>query len=108
MNTRDFEPITPGEILREEFLLPLNLTPDQLAQGLRVSFDLVQQILDGQRPITAELALRLGLFFQMEAMFWLNLQTRYELLSIQGTWLDRLQQEIKPCQVQLLPVASPA
>ncbi len=108
MNTREIEPITPGEILREEFLIPLNLTSDQLAQGLQVSPNLVQQVLAGQRPITAELALRLGLFFQMEALFWLNLQTRYELLCVQNTWLDHLQQEVKPCQIRPLPVAYPA
>lgn len=104
MNTREFEPITSGEILRKEFLIPLNLTADQLAQGLQVSSDLVQQLLEGQRPITAELALRLGLFFQMEALFWLNLQTRYELLCVQHTRFDRLQQEVKPYLAQPLPM----
>jgi len=104
MNTREFEPITPGEILREEFLIPLNFTADQLAQGLQVSSELVQQLLDGERPITAELALRLGLFFQMEALFWLNLQTRYDLLCVQHTRFDRLPQEVKPCLTRPLPM----
>lgn len=99
MNPREFEPITPGEILREEFLVPLHLTTDQLAQGLQVSAELVQQLLDGQRPITAALVLRLGLFFQMEALFWLNLQASHDLLCVQHARLSHLQQEVKPWQV---------
>jgi len=69
-----------------------------------VSSELVQQLLDGERPITAELALRLGLFFQMEALFWLNLQTRYDLLCVQHPRFDRLPQEVKPCLARPLPM----
>lgn len=76
---RDFLPINPGEILKEEFLDPLGVTAYRLAKETRVPQDRVSNIVHGRRGITADTALRFGRFFGVEPQFWLNLQTRYDL-----------------------------
>ena len=72
-------PIHPGEILREEFLAPLNMSANVLATALGVPANRVSQILKGTRAVTAETALRLSRAFGTSAEFWLNLQKTYEL-----------------------------
>ncbi|MGA1424543.1 MAG: HigA family addiction module antitoxin [Steroidobacteraceae bacterium] len=69
--------IHPGEILLEDFMKPLGLTARQLAADIDVPPSRISELVNGQRPITADTALRLGLFFGMEARFWLNLQAEY-------------------------------
>jgi addiction module HigA family antidote len=71
--------ITPGEILLEEFMKPLNLTANALALDLRVPANRIQAIVNGQRGITADTALRLSQYFGNSAEFWLNLQQNFEL-----------------------------
>lgn len=71
--------IHPGEILLEEFMKPLGITARQLAADIDVSGSRISEILNGKRPITADTALRLGLYFAMEPYFWLNLQSDYDL-----------------------------
>jgi addiction module HigA family antidote len=77
--TRDIPPIHPGEILREEFLTPLGVTPYRLAKEIGVDPTAIKEILDGQRAITAQMALRFGRFFGTTPDFWAGLQTQYEL-----------------------------
>jgi addiction module HigA family antidote len=78
--SRDLLPlITPGEILREEFMEPLELSANALAQALHVPANRIQAILHGTRGITADTALRLSQYFGNSAEFWLNLQQLYEL-----------------------------
>ena len=72
-------PIHPGEILREEFLKPLGLSANALAQRLGVTAARVNEIANEQRGITADTALRLGRCFSTTPEFWMNLQQRYEL-----------------------------
>ena len=72
-------PVHPGEIIREEFLEPLEKTPYWLAKGLGVSQTRVQDILNGKRGITADTARRLSRFLGCEPQFWMNLQVQYEL-----------------------------
>jgi addiction module HigA family antidote len=69
----------PGEILREDFLVPLHLTQKELADAIRVPFQRVNEIVSGKRGLTPSTALRLAKFFGNSPGFWLNLQTRCDL-----------------------------
>lgn len=71
--------IHPGEILLEEFMKPLEITGRQLSADIDVPPSRISEIINGERPITADTALRLGLFFGMDARFWINLQTEYDM-----------------------------
>ena len=71
------EEIHPGEILLEDFMKPMGISARQLAADIDVSPSRISELVNGQRPITADTALRLGLFFGMEPRFWLNLQSEY-------------------------------
>ena len=73
------QPVHPGEILFEEFLAPLALSQYQLAKEISVPPRRVNEIVHGQRRITADTALRLARFFGTSERFWLNLQARYDL-----------------------------
>jgi addiction module HigA family antidote len=92
---RDFPPIHPGEILLEDFLKPMGLTGEDLARSLAVSLLEIEAVLGQARPITADLALRLGRFFEMEAQFWMNLQGRYELEMAREQLGQRLWSEVR-------------
>jgi addiction module HigA family antidote len=72
-------PITPGEILLEEFIKPFGINQAMLASAIRVPANRINQIVRGEREISANTALRLGKYFNIEPEFWLNLQTRYNL-----------------------------
>lgn len=72
-------PVHPGEILYEEFLAPLSLSQYQLAKEISVPARRINEIVHGQRRITADTALRLARFFGTSDRFWLNLQTRFDL-----------------------------
>ena len=71
--------ITPGEILREEFLLPMDITPYRLAKDTGMPPTRISQILKGRRRITADTALRLSRYFGNSAEFWLGIQDEYDL-----------------------------
>jgi addiction module HigA family antidote len=71
--------IHPGEILLEEFMKPMGLTAYRVAKEIGVSLPRVNDIVLGKRSITADTALRLGVFFGLPAQFWLNLQNDYDL-----------------------------
>ena len=75
-------PVHPGEILREEFLVPLGLTPYGVAKRLRVPRTRVERLCRCETPVSADMALRLEAMFGAEAQFWLNLQDRFELLTV--------------------------
>ncbi len=72
-------PIHPGEILREEFLLPMDLSANRLAQAIGVPANRISEIVAEQRAITADTALRLSAALGTTAEFWMNLQKSYEL-----------------------------
>lgn len=72
-------PLHPGEMVREEFLVPLDLAPGALAEAMGVPEIAVQSLLDERAPITGDLALRLSRALGCSPEFWLNLQTSYEL-----------------------------
>jgi len=75
----DFAPVTPGEMLKEEFLKEYGLSQNQLAKAVGISPNRIADIVNNRRRITADTALRLGLFFGNSPELWLNLQTHYEL-----------------------------
>jgi addiction module HigA family antidote len=87
--------IHPGEILREEYLKPLNLSATALAKELHVSVPTVNDIVRGRRAITADMAVRLAKFFRTTEQFWLNLQDAYEVSRAKERLADTLK-EIKP------------
>ena len=78
-NSGRLPPIHPGEILREEFLKPLSLSPHELALALRVPATRINEIVNEKRGISAGTALRLARYFGTTPRFWLNLQASYEL-----------------------------
>ena len=86
--------ITPGEILDEEFLKPLGITQYRLAKNLGVPPRRINEIVKGQRAITADTALRLGHHFGMSPQFWMNLQTHYDLECEGDRLAGRLQEEV--------------
>jgi len=87
--------ITPGEILDEEFLKPMAITQYRLAKDISVPPRRINEIVKGQRAITADTALRLGRYFRMSPEFWLNLQSHFDLEQQQERLADRLIKEVK-------------
>ena len=76
---KEFAPVTPGEMLKEEFLAEYRLPQNQLAKAIGISPNRIAEIVNNRRRITADTALRLGLYFGNSPEFWLNLQTHYDL-----------------------------
>lgn len=73
---------TPGEVLKEEFLDPMGITPYALAKGISVDPPRIDAIIKGRRKITADTAIRLSRFFGTTPGFWLNMQSRYDLETL--------------------------
>jgi addiction module HigA family antidote len=95
MTTKIIDPITPGEVLKEEFLTPLGISQNALARAISVSPRRVNEIVLGKRRITADTALRLSRFFSMSEGFWMNLQDRYDR-EIARRELGKILSTIKP------------
>ena len=89
-------PIHPGEILREEFLFPLDMSANQLALHLHVPPNRISAIAGGERAITADTALRLGRFFGTTPDFWMNLQKTYELRVAEDEVGAAIEREVRP------------
>ena len=89
--------ITPGEILAEEFLKPMGISQYRLARDIGVPPRRINEIVRGQRAITADTALRLGRYFRMAPQFWLNLQTHHDLEREQARLGQRLEREVRMC-----------
>jgi addiction module HigA family antidote len=82
--------IHPGEILLTEFMEPMSVTSYRLAKELRVPLPRVYEIVKGRRAISADTALRLGIFFGLPAQFWLNLQNEYDLRTADAPGLAEI------------------
>jgi addiction module HigA family antidote len=93
---RKMNPIHPGEILREEFLEPMGISQYRLAKDVSVPPRRINEIVHGKRAISADTALRLARYFGMEAQFWLNLQSRYDLEVAEEALAGRLEKEVHP------------
>jgi addiction module HigA family antidote len=75
----DLKPIHPGEILREELLVPLKISVEKLALSTKIKEQVIREILAENCDITPDISYRLGLFFDLREDYWLSLQKRYEL-----------------------------
>lgn len=99
--TKLLDEIHPGEILLEDFMKPMGITARQIAADIDVSPSRISEIVHGARPITADTAIRLGLFFRMDPKFWLNLQMEYDIRVAKRT----LQKEIEP-RIRVFQIAA--
>ncbi|MCX7111237.1 MAG: HigA family addiction module antitoxin [Proteobacteria bacterium] len=79
------EPTHPGEMLRDEFLVPMNISQRDLANAIRVPYQHINELVNQKRSITPSTALRLAKFFGVSAEFWLNLQVRRDIFKTQVT-----------------------
>jgi antitoxin HigA-1 len=84
------EPTHPGEMLLEEFLIPMGITQRQLADAIHVPYQRINELVNGRRGITPSTALRLAKFFGMSPDFWMNLQLRRDLYHAQQTEVKEL------------------
>lgn len=95
MGKRDIPPIHPGEILLEEFLKPMEISQYRLAKDISVDPRRVNEIVHGQRAISADTALRFGRYFGTSPQFWLNLQSHYNLKVLDMELGDQIENEVK-------------
>ena len=100
MAVNKMRPIHPGEILREEFLIPAGMTANALARALRVNAPRINDIVRERRGITPDTALRLAAFLQTSPEFWLNLQTAYDLKVADAAEGKTIRAEIVPLHIQ--------
>jgi addiction module HigA family antidote len=92
-------PVHPGEVLREDFLLPADLTANALAKALRVPAPRINDIVRERRGITADTAMRLARYFGGDAHSWLNLQALYDLRVAEIANARKIEREIMPIAV---------
>ena len=90
--------IHPGEILREEFLVPLEMSAHALAIDLRVPAPRINDIVRERRAVTPDTALRLARYFGTTAQFWLNLQSTFDLKQAEQVAGGRIAEEVRPMQ----------
>ncbi len=93
---RKLAPISPGEILSEEFIKPLGLSQNKLARDLDVPVGRINDIINNRRGITTDTALRFGIYFGTTPEFWLNLQSRFDLKVAQKTILPKIEKGVRP------------
>lgn len=86
----------PGEILKEDFLDDLGISQYEFAKSIDVDRSAIKNICDGKRSISAEMALRFGLYFNMSAVFWINLQRNYDLRVAEREKLEEFKAVVKP------------
>ena len=89
-------PVHPGEVLRDEFLKPMELSVYRLAREIGVSRPRLNDVVLGRRAVTIDTALRLGRYFGTTPEFWLNLQTRYDLDAAERTLRRKIKREAAP------------
>jgi len=94
MKAKKIESIHPGEVLLEEFLKPMGLSQNQLANDIGVPPRRINEIIHGQRRITADTALRLAHYFKMSPQFWLGLQMDYDLDVEEDRLASRIANEV--------------
>ena len=96
MNKEKFlPPIHPGEILLEEFLMPMGISQYRVAKDISVPPRRINEIVHGKRAITPDTALRLSRYFGLSERFWINLQARYDLEIEKDRLSDRLENEVQ-------------
>ena len=99
-------PTHPGEMLLKEFLEPMGITQQELADHIHVPYQRINELVNGRRGMSPSTALRLGKFFAIDPEFWLNLQLRWDLYHVQQTEIDvlnRISQYVLKNQVIINP-----
>jgi addiction module HigA family antidote len=91
-----YDLITPGQYLEHEFLEPLKITQTQLARDLDVPVSRISGIIHGTRAITADTAIRLGIYFKTTAQMWMNLQSQYDLQRLERNNFNLIKNRIRP------------
>ncbi|MBL8658848.1 MAG: HigA family addiction module antidote protein [Rhodospirillales bacterium] len=89
-------PVSPGEILRTDFLEPMGISVYALANAIKVTRSRINDIVLGRRAISADTALRLARYFGTTPEFWVNLQAAYELAMARATLAERVNAEVSP------------
>jgi addiction module HigA family antidote len=92
-------PVHPGEVLHEDYLIPMGISQNQLALSMRVPANRISEIIQGKRAITAETALRLARAIGTSPDFWLNLQMYYDLRIAEESLAGVLEREVIPIAV---------
>ena len=98
-------PVHPGQILHDEFLIPLALSGYRLARALKIPRTRLNDIVLGRRSVTIDTALRLGRYFGTTPQFWINLQTRHDLDVADRTLRSKIKREIEPYAKSANPVS---
>ena len=96
---RRLKPVHPGEILREEFMVPLGLSMNKMAMDLRVPVTRIADIANERRGISADTALRFARYFKNSPTFWMNLQTRYDLEVAEDEIAAKVERDVQPLGV---------
>lgn len=94
--SKKLEPITPGEILLEEFLKPMGVSQNKLARAIDVPPGRVNDIIRGQRSITRDTAARLAIYFGTSPDLWINLQARYDAKIVERDVMPSIARQIRP------------
>ena len=94
----DLKPIHPGEILKSEFLEPLNMEGEELAENIQVKKSIIQDLLTEKSSITVDLASRLYFYFGVSVEYWLNFQKNYDLETYQELAERQIKKQIQPYQ----------
>ncbi|HRN69225.1 MAG TPA: HigA family addiction module antitoxin [Promineifilum sp.] len=92
---RELSPVHPGEVLLEEFLIPMDLSQNRLALDIHVPPRRINEIVQGKRRITTDTALRLARYFDMSPQFWLGLQLDYDLDVAEDELSERIEREVR-------------
>ena len=96
MTTNGMRPVHPGEVLREEYLAPLEMSVNALANELRVPATRLHEIVKERRAVTPDTALRLARYFEGSAQFWMNLQTAHDLRREQIDHGEEIERSVSP------------
>ncbi len=94
--TRKLAPVHPGEVLREDFMLPMKLSMNRLALDLRVPVTRIAEIVHERRGISTDTALRLARYFSTTPRFWMNLQAAYDLDVAQDELAEDVVKDVRP------------
>ena len=94
-------PTHPGEMLREDFLVPMGITQRELAKGIRVPYQRINELVNGKRGVTPGTALRLARYFGTSPGYWMNLQLRWDLYRAQQSEARQLE-KIEPHVISTL------
>lgn len=92
---KELLPVHPGEVLLEEFLIPMELSQNRLALDIHVPARRINEIVHGKRRITTDTALRLARYFEMSPQFWLGLQLDYDLDVAEDELSERIEREVR-------------